>query len=253
MAIVKNGKLRGQVGNSIHRVYKGREIVQSYPQTLKPSGDTLIENTLFGECSRMNALIYRLLKDFALEHLGYELSWKTMAIFKRLFFKRTGRSLIGLPNWRKINEFTNLPINENILMEDILFQLPEVDIDNNKIFFWLPPNKEINRLASLEGCFFIEFSVSLIHYDFQLKFAEVIYTNNSGRRHISQGLEEQEIEVELPDSYWKKEGLIIVCVGLRFFFSSESYGYLNSEKMNPTEIVGMWYKGGTEPGFDISP
>lgn len=247
MAIVKNGKLRGQVGSSIHRVYKGREIVQSYPKTLKPSGDTLIENNLFGECSRMNSLIYRLLKDFALEHLDFELSWKTMAIFKRLFFKRTGRRLTGLPNWRKIDEFTNFPINENILLEDILIQLPEVDVNNNKLFFWLPPNKEINRLPSLEGAFFMEFTISLIHYDFQLKLAEVIYTSNSGRRYITQGFEEQEIEVELPDSYWKSEGLILVCFGLRFFSSSESYGYLNSEKLNPTEIIGMWYKGASGP------
>lgn len=243
MAVIKKGKLRGRQGSFVHRVYRGQEIVQSYPRTLEPRGQTVIENQLFGECSRMNAGIYRLIKDFALEHLDFALSWKTMAILKRLFFKRRGREVSNLKTWKKIEDFTNLPINENILIGDILDELPEVDVHKDKLFFLVPENKMLNKVVPLKIAVFIEYTVSVIRYDFQLRLAEVIYTMNSGRQEISNGFEEKMLEMELVDDFLKGEALVILCFGLRFFSSSQSYGYLNSKKVNPTEILGAWYKG----------
>jgi len=166
-----------------------------------------------------------------------------MAIWKRLFFKRKGQEIPDSKSWKKIEDFTNLPVNENILIGDILDELPEVDIHKDKLFFLMPENKMINKVVPVKNAFFIEYSVSAIQYDFQLRIAEVIYAMNSGRQEIDKGFEEKMLEIELVDDCSNGETLVILCFGLRFFLSSESYGYLNSKEVNPTEILGVWYKG----------
>jgi len=66
MAVIKKGKIHGKIGKYVYRVVNGKEIVQSYPQQIRIAGNTVVENKRFAESSRMNARLYRLIKDFAL-------------------------------------------------------------------------------------------------------------------------------------------------------------------------------------------
>jgi len=243
MAKVKNGKLHGRIGNTIHRVFRGQEIVQSYPRSLKPRGQTLTENNLFGECSKMNASIYRLIKDFALRNFDYSFSWEIMALLKRNFFQKQSNTNSNRADWKKIEEATCLAINKGVLLEDVLFELPDSTLANGKLRLFFPAHTKIEHALLMKDVVCTEYSFTVIHYDFYLKLAEISHVINSGRIYTSRGFPEQVYEIELSSEEREiKDGLIIVCFGLRFFASSISYGYLNSKEINPTAILGMWYK-----------
>lgn len=241
MAKVNNGKLRGKVGNTVNRVFRGQEIVQSYPRTLEPRGQTVVENKLFGECAKMNSSIYRLIKDFALKSMDYSFSWETMALLKRNFFQRERQS--NSLDWISVGEAENLAINKNVLIEDVLTGSPLIDFNEGKISILIPEHQEIEKHPLMKGVMSLEYSVSLIHYDINRKFAEVTHAINSGRNYLTEGLSEKIHEFQLVDDERSiKDGLLILCFGLRFFESSISYGYINSSELNPTAILGMWWK-----------
>lgn len=241
MAKVKNGKLHGTVGKTVNRVFRGQEIVQSYPRTLPPRGQTPIENSLFGECAKMNGAIYRLIKDFALKGLDYDFSWETMALLKRNFFQRKTPS-VG-PDWISVGAAENLAINKKVSIEEVLNEVPLIDFNGEKVSVLIPAHKEIEKHELMKNTVSMEYSISLIHYNIHLKMAEVAHVLNSGRNYLTEGLPEKIYEFSLVDDERSiRDGLVILCFGLRFFESSISYGYMNSLKFNPTAILGMWWK-----------
>jgi len=245
MAKLIKGKLHGRIGNTVHRVFRGQEIVQSYPQTVKPSGKTLIENKLFGNCSAMNSKIYMLIKDFSLNKLDYDFCWETMALFKRNFFQRNElNNVVSSDNWKKIEAATNLTINKKVLVSDMMEESPVGDLYEDKLLLYMPECKSINNSFLMKGAVSMEYSATVIHYDTELKVAEVVHVVNSGRRYLPKGFSEQMHEFDLLNGEREiRNGLIVLCFGLRFFASSISYGTLNSMEVNPTSILGMWWKG----------
>lgn len=246
MAKLKAGKLHGRIGNTVHRVWRGEEIVQSYPRTLKPKGKTLIENNLFGECSRMNSKIYRLIKDFALNMVDYTFSWQLMALLKMHFFQREGvKGLVAKEDWLRLEAADNFPVNKNVPLSKVLLDMPAVELAQERLLLHLPEQLSIDRSLLMSDVHSMEYSVTLIHYDFHLKLAEVVAVENSGRKMLTEGVAERLMEFDLVnDEREVRDGLLIACFGLRFFSSSLSYAPVNSLEVNPVGILGMWWKDG---------
>src|SRR5690606_37590762 len=139
MAKLIKGKLHGRIGNTVHRVFRGQEIVQSYPKTVKPSGETLVENRLFGVCSSMNSKVYRLIKDFSLNQLHYDFCLETMALLKRNLFQRNELNIVVSPDtWKRIDAATNLPINKKVLVNDLMEESPTAELHEDKLLLYMP-------------------------------------------------------------------------------------------------------------------
>src|SRR5690606_17444440 len=90
---------------------------------------------------------------------------------------------------------------------------------------------------------YMEYSISLIHYDFKLEQATAFAQYDSGRFLKTGGFPEQVAEFPtlangVPIAY----GLIVAGIGSRYVGSDRSYGYLNTNECNPVCLVGSFYK-----------
>lgn len=245
MAIIKNGKIHGKVGNYVYRVVNGQEIIQSYPGSIKPTGGTIIENESFGKIAQLSSKIYRLVKDFALNGITGMLYTDMIKFFKRNLSSEN--EIINDPRfdtWKEIPGFDHLVINSNIQPGSILLKNPVVSI-NDDICTVQFPKFDINQRPrkTIRTASYIAYGFVLIHYDFSSGMAQKIANFESERFSISEGFEEQSFEIHLEANNVPIEnGILLFAFGLRFFASEQSFGYMNKKEFNPNAISGIWYK-----------
>jgi len=244
MAIIKNGKIHGKVGNYVYRVLNGQEIIQAYPTSVKPRGGTLLENESFGRIAQQSSRIYRLVKDFALNGISGQLYAEMVRFFKRNFASEN--EIINdsrFDSWREVPGSDRLVINSNIQPGSILSANPTVTINEDicKVqfsHFDFSRGRKTIRTAS-----YIAYGFTLIHYDFSSGMAQTVSDFESQRFSISKGFEEQYFEIQLKvNNIPIEKGLLLFAFGLRFFASSQSFGYMNTKEFNPNAILGIWYK-----------
>ncbi len=251
MAIIKNGKIHGKVGNFVYRVVDGQEIIQAYPRKTKPKGGTLVENKSFKKAAKLSSGIYQLVKDFALNEITGHLYNEMMKFFKTNFFSK--RAITDDPKfdqWNKVNGFERLAINSNVKVDDILIRNPKLDINGNICSISFPKFDSFPRLSRFGGsrniikdASYISFGFTLIHYDFSSGLTEVVSNFESERFILPEGFDEQHIEIPLVvNEIPIEKGLLVFAFGLRFFTSQQSFGYLNTKRFNPSTILGVWYK-----------
>jgi len=245
MAVIKNGKIHGKVGNYVYRVVNGQSIVQSRPRKFELSKETKKENDRFADTSRMCSKIYRLMKDFALNKVDSSLFAYLFAFLKQNFFSLNRIDQDSFyDDWEIVSGTQNTPINAYLRVEEVLLAFPKMKFENDQCIIDFPLYKHQKKRGSFiheATCF--EYSVSMIHYDFKEDLALPLLDWNSGRYHLSDGFPENRIDVPLRiNDEWVQNGLIVVCFGIRFFAAMESYGYLNTKEINPTSILGIVYK-----------
>jgi hypothetical protein len=245
MAIIKNGKIHGKLGNYVYRVVNGKEIIQSYPRFTKQRGGSILENESFGKISQQSSKIYRLVKDFALNGINTQLYNEMVRFFKRNF--SSDHEIIHDPlfdNWRDIPSFDRLVINSNIQPGSILLKNPIVTINEESCFVQFPKFELYRGLRKkLNSASHIAFGFRLIHYDFSSGMAQIVFELESERFSISKGFEEQYFTIPLSvNNVPIEKGLLIFAYGLRFFASSQSFGYINTKEFNPSVVSGIWYK-----------
>lgn len=245
MAIIKNGKIHGRIGKYVYRVMNGQEIIQSYPKSVKQRGGTLLESKNFGIISQQSSRIYRLIKDFALNGISGQLYTDMVRFFKKNFSSEneiTNDSRYD--NWNEVTGFDRLVINSNIQPGSILSDYPHVIIHDDTCQIQFPGfdvSKKPRRI--IKAASHIAYGFTLIHYDFKSCMAQKISDFESERFSISKGFEAQNFEIPLKINETPIEkGILLFAFGLRFFASSQSFGYLNSKEFNPSAISGMWYK-----------
>jgi len=245
MAIIKNGKIHGKIGNYVYRVLNGQEIIQAYPTSVKPRGGTLLENESFGKVSQQSSRIYRLVKDFALNGITGQLYADMVRFFKRNFSSEN--EIINDPrfdSWREVPGFERLVINSNLQPSSILSNNPTVTINEDACIVQFPgfdPSRGSRN--TIRTASYIAYGFTLIHYDFSSEMAQIVSDFESERFRISKGFEEQYFEIPLAvNNIPIENGLLLFAFGLRFFASSQSFGYMNTKEFNPNAILGVWYK-----------
>src|SRR5690606_186017 len=245
MAIIKNGKIHGRIGNYVYRVMNGQEIIQSYPKSVKQRGGTLLESKNFGIISQQSSRIYRLVKDFALNGINGQLYTDMVKFFKKNFSSEneiTNDSRYD--NWNEVTGFDRLVINSNIQPGSILSDYPHVIIHDDICQIQFPGfdvSKKPRRI--IKAASHIAYGFTLIHYDFKSCMAQKISDFESERFSISKGFEAQSFDIPLNiNEIPIEKGILLFAFGLRFFASSQSFGYLNSKEFNPSAISGIWYK-----------
>src|SRR5690554_5665855 len=251
MAIIKNGKIHGKVGNFVYRVVDGQEIIQAYPRKTKPKGGTLLENKSFKKVAKLSSAIYQLIEDFALNEITGHLYNEMVKFFKSNFYSK--RAITDDPQfdqWNKVNGFDRLVINSNAKVDDILVRNPKLSINGDIFIISFPKFDSFPGLSRLGGsrniikdASYISFGFTLIYYDFSSGLAEVVSYFESERFILPEGFGEQHIEIPLTvNDVPIEKGLLVFAFGLRFFSSQQSFGYLNTKRFNPNAILGSWYK-----------
>jgi len=244
MAIIKNGKIRGKVGNAIYRVVGDKEIVQSAPKKYELTENSKIESNRFGKASKLASKIYRSVKDFALNCVKETFYRELVTLFRGLqsfdFYNLDGGENIP---WTLIPKTEALAINKVVEVDAILGSYPTATFDNDRCTIQIPEfdmNKVKGKLPTGTG--FIEFTASVLHH-----YSEIgVYSTcnySSELLSIYDVIPEQEITLPVE---WASddldEGLVVVCFGLRFYANLNSRRDLNTMTYNPSAILGIWYK-----------
>src|SRR5690554_3531124 len=129
MAIIKNGKIHGRIGNYVYRVVNGQEIIQSYPRTVKPRGGTVLESKKFGKAAYQSARIFGFLKDFALNNQDGSFYCSMVSFFKKSFYSK--HEIADNPvfdDWETVPGFESMVVNSKTQVSDILLEKPQVSI-----------------------------------------------------------------------------------------------------------------------------
>jgi hypothetical protein len=245
MAIIKNGKIHGRIGNYVYRVVNGIEVIQSYPRTVEPRGGTILGSKRFGKAAYQSARIFGLLKDFALNNQDGSLYCSMVSFFKKRFYsKQEITDSPAFDDWGSVSGFESMVVNSNTQVNDILLQDPQVAIIGNGCMLNIAEFEAIQESKGMmKGASHIGFGFLLIHYDFDSQFAEVVDYFESQRFRISKGFEEHNFEIPLLiDNTSIERGMLLLTFGLRLFASLQSFGYLNNKGFNPCVILGVWYK-----------
>ncbi|TCK85084.1 hypothetical protein [Albibacterium bauzanense] len=245
MAIIKNGKIHGRIGNYVYRVVNGQEIIQSYPRTVKPRGGTVLESKKFGKAAYQSARIFGFLKDFALNNQDGSFYCSMVSFFKKSFYSK--HKIADNPvfdDWETVPGFESMVVNSKAQVSDILLEKPQVSITGESCTLDISEfdaNQEAKGI--MKDVSHIGFGFLLIHYDFDSRFAEVVHYFESERFRISKGFKEQNFEIPLViDNATIERGMLLFAFGLRLFASLQSFGYLNNKSFNPCAILGVWYK-----------
>lgn len=246
MAIIKNGKIHGKIGNYIYRVLNGVEIIQSYPRRIKVSDNTKAENLRFSLCAGMSSQIYQIVKDFALNIVHKRLYNDLTSIFRiNLFASDSIGRLANYQDWKPIPGTDVISIATKHSDERVL---PRISIDDEKVRISLNDfTMPAYALRYLPAAEYIELRFLLIHYDFNSKLARPVYEYSWDREIIGTVILARELTIDLAGlAQPLSHGLLLPCFGIRFFAYRESSSYLNSAAFNPFWILGVWYKSMAE-------
>jgi len=245
MAVIKKGKIHGKIGKYIYRVINGKEIIQSFPHQRKVSENTKATNRIFADISKMNGKIYRLIKDFALTKVDSKFYYELMAFVKANFYDSDAIGINAYSaDWQAIPGSQKIRVNHYLKVEEVLSGVPAMDIRDGLCIVHVPQYEfKRKRNYFMQEADYLEYSISLVHYDFDLKLATAMHDYNSGRFPKTDDFPGRILEIPLTLSGRKIErGLIIACVAIRFFASKASYGYLNTKECNPVCMIGAVYK-----------
>src|SRR5690606_33578052 len=135
-------------------------------------------------------------------------------------------------------------VNERVTVEDILPAIPQLALDDDSGFILVPPYEfKRKRNYMIQEADYMEYSISLIHYDLELEQSTAFFEYNSGR-FLKVGVFPEQL-VQFPmlvNGVPIIRGLIVACIGIRFFGSEKSYGYLNTKECNPVSLIGCYFR-----------
>jgi len=246
MAIIKNGKIRGLIGNLVYRVVNGQETVQSAPRKSKTKKPPTELNVQFGNTVRVCTKMYRLIKEFALNALDGRFYRDLVRLLRmNLYSDQSVFDDSRFDTWNYLPDSRRMAISKHLKTEDMFNGHVRANIEDDVCEVRIPhydPERVSWKLRNRADC--MEFAFTLIHYDFENDHAEVIGNYTSERLWTYHQHSARTISVPLKSTSGEDitKGLIAVCFGIRFYAAMDSAGYLNTKEINPTSMVGVWYR-----------
>ena len=248
MAVLKNGKLVGRVGNLVYRNVKGRTVVQSRPRPPKGGFKLTSRNSDFRVASKAASALYRELKDFALNLTTRQLY---NSIVRLLMENREVIQPEGADNeWSLVPDGHLLPVERRPNLLSLLdgnlvaeladgtyrIQIPALERQHQQITSFVHPVWK--DTAGFERTYI------LIHYDFETMSTSIVDQWTSRRDQKTAKGKSVLIERGLADfkDFPISTGLLLLSVGLKLYASSSSSTYLNRPEYNPFVVAGIWRK-----------
>lgn len=248
MAIIKNGKLSGRVGNLVYKTVNGKTVVASYPRRKRRNFEETEQNDKFRIGVRISSRVYRELKDFYLNLV-------TPNLYNQLtsFFVTKQSGILPeepIEEWTSIADSRDIQITKTIRPAHILSSNPRMGFDGQ----WRIqiPSFHLNYFSSNSyrmprGITALQNALAIIHYDLELESAQVIYRWESERYLVGKYDQDSTVHLEPElvdlDGNPIEGGLLLAAFSIRAFAGSNSFAYMNNKDFNPGVIMGAWAKG----------
>src|SRR5690606_25648856 len=243
MAVLKNGKLIGKVGNLVYREVNGKLIVQSRPRPRKGGFKLTSRNSNFAAASKVAARLYAQMKDFALNQTTRDLYSSLVRLFMES--PEVLQAEKKDEDWSLVPDSHLLPVekrsNWHLLMGDELV----AEVADGNCYIEIPAlvkNKKSGPAhRAWKDATDLEVSYALIHYDTEFESATVVERWSSGRFSKSTGSDPILFDYDLKDfeEYPISRGLLLLSAGIKLYASSSSDSYLNCRDFNPFVIAGI--------------
>jgi len=241
MAIIKDGKIKGKIGNYIYRVVDGQEIVQAYAAKPKQSANTKLASAQFIRAAKTGSKVYRQAKSFALDFARPKVYRDIVSNLRGSAYAEIGDKTDLQSDWAIVPNSNPMPINKDALLEDYFKINPEVIFSETAFTVHIPKLMDITKGRQPKGSNYLELFVSIYHTHRDMTYE--LSRHQSERIPIVEGFEEQ--NVTLPLEWMEnidKNGIVYVCFGLSFFEQANSRTQINESRYNPSAILGMWHK-----------
>lgn len=246
MAVLKNGKLVGRVGNLVYREMNGRIIVQSRPRPRKGGFKLTSRNSNFAMAAKAASGLYRELKDFALNQTTRDLYNSIIRLL--MDNPRVMEPAKKETNWSFIPESHLLPVEKKSNLETLLAGELVSEITNGKCRIEIPSvtvqNARGSRHQVWKDTSEYEITCTLLHYDFKMVSPWVVKRWTSERIRKTDVSEPIVFDYDLKDfkDFAISDGLLLMSVGLKLYASASSDSYLNHLGFNPFMVAGVWSK-----------
>lgn len=246
MAIIKNGFIRGRVGNVVYKVVDGKSVVTSLPRRNKENFEPQEQHGKFALAIKISSRFYRQLKEFNLNLVSSDLYNKLTSFF----VTRHSSFMIDEQTfeWKKIGESSDLPMTKKIRPRHMLGSDPTMTIEDGTCSIFIPHFElrffSSNHYRMPQGVVSMQNAVAIFHYDFESESAVPIYHWESERYNL--GLYDRSssfvLTPPLVDNAGKllEDGLLLAVFNIRTYAHHESMAYLNNKNFNPSVIMGVW-------------
>jgi len=249
MAVIDDdGKIRGAIGNYVYRRVNKKGVIQSHPGSLKPKGNTIIENKRFGSASEITATIYPFIKRFGLNMCYSYVYGKLVNYFKRVLFTDLVEKEKG--------EY--LYLDESNSLAKIFQILPIAEKNENTISIEIPSIQLVSGNKKFAKGQYMEYRMQLWILNYESNNLACVYNGTSERFDMARQIEAQELKIDISlleeDVIQKEtlselevsmeEGLLVLCFGVQFFEHVYDTVGLNTKEVNPAGILGAWHLGG---------
>lgn len=246
MAVLKNGRLVGRVGNLVYRDVKGRTIVQSRPRRSKRGFQLTSRNSNFSVASMAASALYRELKDFAL-------NLSTRELYNSIVSLLMGNPEVLQPegpdnDWSLVPDSHLLPVEKKRSLPGLQNGAVGLDFADGTYRVQIPPLNTSQIADSIHHVWKnvqeYERTFTLLYYDFETTSASVVGRWTS--RRTKKGAKSKAVLIERElidgDGFTISRGLLVLAVGLRLYAAPSSSSYLNRPDYNPFVVTGIWKK-----------
>lgn len=234
MAIIdRKGKIRGKIGNYIHRELNGKQVLQSTPRPMKPKGGTIEMNKHFRGAAQLSGLIYHDLKDFAWDRSYSYLHGRLTGLMRHLF----------LPDYEERDDGQYLALDKDDSLRHLFPILPTALKTGHRLQINIPKIKMAKRNTRLANAEYVSYEVTLMGFADDEKDEgnpHIVQLLKTERFKIANGFDTKHIDTDLSKVLTFESGLLLTMIRAELFQFKNSAAFLNSKEINPVSILGVW-------------
>ncbi|SFS95128.1 hypothetical protein [Sphingobacterium wenxiniae] len=240
MAIVKNGFLRGQVGNLVNRKVGNQQVVQTKPgRKIKQSKSTKAAAEDFGYSSSMGALLRQAFVNTHMQLHDDKMHNRLIQHIRRVMRStpkpRPGLNTIESGN---LNRLIGFQFNRNCHLHDYMYVDPILSISNDKqVSVHFPAFQRYQHLYIPKDCYYVTIQVETIGFTYgaflPLGTQEIEIYTGQGQEEV---IPEQQLIFDIP-----KQQVDIILVGLNIIYSDKMGNrnfVRNTKELHPAAIIG---------------
>ncbi|MFB5945207.1 hypothetical protein [Albibacterium profundi] len=234
MAIIdKKGKIRGKIGNYIHREVNGKQVLQSTPGSIKPKGGTIEMNKHFRSAAELSGMVYRDLKNYAWDRSYSYLHGRLTGLLRHL----------SLPDYEEMEGGHYMALDRNDSLRHLFPILPTAVKTGNRLRINIPKVNTTKRNKKLANADYAAYEVTLMGFATDEKDESnphILQVVNTDRFKIANGFDKKHIDIDLSEALTFNSGLLLALIRAELFQFKNSAAFLNSKEINPVSILGTW-------------
>lgn len=234
MAIIdKKGKIRGKIGNYIHRDVNGKQVVQSTPGSIKPKGGTIEMNKHFRNAAELSGMVYQDLKNYAWDRSYSYLHGRLTGLMRHLF----------LPGYEETENGQYLALDKDNSLRHLFPLLPTAAKTGTHLRINIPKINKAKRNKKLANADYASYEFTLMGFASDEKGEgnpHTLQVVKTERFKIANGFDKKHIDIDLSKTITFNSGLLLALIRAELFQFQSSAAFLNSKEVNPVSMLGAW-------------